>query len=538
MKSIPYKYAVSLTAALGLFMAVLDNTIVNVSLTAMQKAFDTNINSIQWVITGYFLAQAAVIPAAGYFSNRLGLKRMFMFALVIFTVGSFLCGISPIFAGTGGDGWLIAFRVLQGIGGGMLFPLATSISFGAFPPAERAASSAVVAIPVLLAPTLGPTVGGFIVDTLGWEWIFFINIPVGILALFLIYRIMKPDNSEAPAGAPGGRPAVAATQGQPGKRPGFDYIGLLLSMLGVVLLVYAFTIVSETDPATISATNPRGSIYGWGYWQVWSFMGAGLLLLLIFGYYATRISKDPVVDLNLFRTGNFAIASVITWLVRAVIFGSFFLIPLFLEQLKGQSAVNTGLAMMPQGIGAMIGILTGSRLYDRIGPRFLVILGLLALTVSSIMLIGINKDSDGWFFLPILIIRGIGFGWSNLPLQTVALSSISGRALAKASSLYNAAAQIFSSIGISVLSTFFIQNTTSHATDIANATRAAGQRPPADIALQAGAAGMSDTFLAVTIGTVVAIFVALLLPRRSLKQEQQGAAGGAATEGRPATMME
>ncbi len=328
---IPYKYAVAMTSALGLFMAVLDNTIVNVSLTAMQRSLNTDISTIQWVVTAYFLTQAAVIPVAGYFSNRLGLKRVFIFALAVFTVGSLLCGLSPEFSSDrGGDTLLIVFRVVQGIGGGMLFPLATSIAFGAFPPEERAASSAFVAIPVLLAPTLGPTVGGLITDsTYGWPWIFYINVPVGILAIALIYRVMRPDTQEVT---------------ERSREASFDWLGLVLSMVGVVLVVYAFALVGETRPGTITATNPRGDIWGWGYWLVWTLLGAGLVVLLAFGLYETRVPKDPVLDLRLFNSYSFAAATVLTWITRAVVFGSFFLLPLFLTQFRGFSTVAAGLA--------------------------------------------------------------------------------------------------------------------------------------------------------------------------------------------------
>ncbi|MDB5076283.1 MAG: family efflux transporter permease subunit, partial [Chloroflexi bacterium] len=204
---IPYRYAVALTAALGLFMAVLDNTIVNVALTAMQRSFHTDINTIQFVITGYFLSQAAAIPIAGYLSLRVGIKRMFIISLAIFTLGSLLCGLSPNIVGTnGGDRVLIAFRVFQGIGGGMMFPLATAVAFGAFPPAERAASSAVIALPVLLAPTFGPTIGGLIVDSpTGWPGIFFINVPVGVIAILLFARVYRPQADAPAAGAASGQ---------------------------------------------------------------------------------------------------------------------------------------------------------------------------------------------------------------------------------------------------------------------------------------------------------------------------------------------
>ena len=279
-------------------MAVLDNTIVNVSLTAMQRSLDADISTIQWVITAYFLARAAVIPAAGYFSNRLGLKRMFIFSLAVFTLGSLLCGLSPTIASDRGSGTvLIAFRVLQGIGGGMLLPLATSIAFGAFPPAERAASSAFVSIPVLLAPTLGPTMGGLLVDSsLGWPWIFYINIPVGILTIAMISRIMRPEEvREAPI-----------------VRDRFDWTGLVLSMLGVVLVVYAFALVGETRPGTITPLSPRGEIWGWSCWLVWTLLGAGLALLLAFGVYESRVPREPVLDLRLFREYSFSMATVLT----------------------------------------------------------------------------------------------------------------------------------------------------------------------------------------------------------------------------------
>jgi EmrB/QacA subfamily drug resistance transporter len=512
---LPYKYAVALTAALGLFMAVLDNTIVNVALTAMQKAFNTDVNTIQWVVTGYFLAQAAVIPVSGYFGNRLGLKRMFMVALAIFTIGSLLCGLSPHLGGAlSGETLLIVFRVLQGIGGGMLFPLATSISFGAFPPAERAAASGLIAIPVLIAPALGPTFGGLLTDSrFGWPSIFFINIPIGIVALFLAARILRPDEQAAAQQA--GAPATA--------RAGFDWWGLVLSMVGVVCVVYAFTLVSQTASGTVTAANPRGTIHGWGYWPVWGLVAAGLVILVAFAFYELRVAKDPVLDLRLFSSYSFTISTVMTWVVRGVVFGSFFLIPLFLLQFRGMSAVKAGLYLMPQGFAAAIAIAIGSRLYDRIGPRTLVTMGMVLLTASSVWLVFTKQDSGWQFFLPLLAIRGIGFGWSNLPLQTVALSSITGRALPKASSLYNATAQIFSSIGVAVLSTLFIQATTDRAGELVRQAQAAGGRPPADLAIQAGVSAFNHVFLVVAIGTGLALLVGLLLPSKSLKQEEQTA---------------
>ena len=455
---IQYKYAVVLTSALGLFMAVLDNTIVNVALTPMATAFHTDLNSVQWVITAYFLAQAAVIPTAGYLANRIGIKTVFMVCLALFTFGSLLCGLSDLVKDGNGNPQiilLIAFRVVQGIGGGALFPLATAIAFGAFPPNERAASSAIVGIPVLLAPAFGPTIGGLIVDSAGWNWIFYVNVPVGFLALFLIWRVMKPDTKEV----------RTAEQAQ----AGFDIVGLMLSMLGVLAIVYAFILVSETDPATVNAITGLGTIYGWGYWLVWTLMGIGVALLLAFGFWELRLAKDPVLDLRLFKSYNFTMASIVTWMVRGVVFGSFFLLPVFLENIRypNLSAVTAGLALMPQGLAAGVAIALGGRLYNVIGPRWLVCMGMIALTISSFMLTGLSNSWDGWSLVPILLLRGIGFGWGAFPVQTLALSAITGRALPKASSLYNVTAQIFSSIGIAVLTTIFVTQTVTNAPTVA-----------------------------------------------------------------------
>lgn len=501
---IPYKYQVALTAALALFMAVLDTTIVNVALTAMERDFGTTINSIQWVITGYTLVQAAVIPVTGYLGNRYGIKRMFIIALVIFTLGSLFCGLSPHLSnGTDGLALLIAFRLLQGIGGGMLFPLGASLAFSVFSPVERGAASAVVSIPVLFAPALGPTVGGLIVDsTIKWPGIFFINVPIGIITVLLIARIVKQDEKVV----------------RQSDAPRFDISGLVLSMVGVVMVVYSFVLVGQTRAGSITPQNPNGIINGWNYWLVWTLLSAGIALLTLFAVLELRVIKDPVLDLRLFATGDFRIASFMTWVLRAVVFGSFLLVPLFLQQFRGLSAIHTGLILFAQGIGSIIGIQFGSRLYDRIGPRYLVFAGLVVLTAATVLLVGIKPNSDWQFFVPILFLRGIGFGWSNLPLQTVSIASITGRALPKATSLYNATAQVFSSIGTAVVTTILVQRTASEATALVSTAQAAGQPPPADLALLAGTAATSDVFRLLVFGTLAASVFCFFLPRYSLKQ--------------------
>src|SRR5579885_2942544 len=211
-----YKWQAAIVTALGLFMAVLDNTIVSVALPQMQTAFNTNLDTITWVISGYFLAQAAVIPIIGYLSDRAGTKLVFLIALALFTIGSGLCAIAPT------DTWLIVFRILQGIGGGALFPLGFAIVFRVFPPTERGPASAIVSVPVLLAPAFGPTIGGFLTTTFDWRAIFTVNLPVGVVAFILSVIVLR------------GRAAELAIGDVPTpEKKRFDVAGLFLAMVGV-----------------------------------------------------------------------------------------------------------------------------------------------------------------------------------------------------------------------------------------------------------------------------------------------------------------
>lgn len=536
---IPYKYAVALTAALGLFMAVLDNTIVNVALIPMANAFHTDINAIQWVVTAYFLAQAAVIPGAGYLSTRLGIKQVFIVSLALFTVGSLLCGLSDIIHDSNGHpylGLLIFFRVVQGMGGGALFPVATAMALSGFPPGERANASAVVGLPVLMAPSFGPTIGGLLIDSIGWQWIFFINIPFGILAIFLLRRIYKPETE----------------QPNPAKVGSFDFIGLALSILGIVGIVYGFNLVSQRQPGSSPATSQAAAIYGWGYWEVWAWVGAGILLLIVFVAYEFR-AKDPVVDLRLFKQRDFATASIMTWALRAFVIGSLFLLQVFLQNIRDPhlDATAAGLATMPMGLASGLAVvLSGRKLYTLIGPRYLVLTGMIFLACSNFLLLNLNNDTDGWSLLPAMILWGIGFGMTGIPLQTIAMEKLKAFELPRASSLLNASAQIFSSIGIAVLTTFFIQQTSLHQPGADSvkqlATQLQQQIAPgflathpglSDVSLRtstefqqqveaavagkvlslAGIPTLSDLYLLVAIVMVLMVFLSFILPDRRAK---------------------
>ena len=486
------KYAIAWTVALGLFMAVLDGTVVNVALSAMEHSLGVGLSDIQWVITGYLLAQAAIIPVAGYLALRVGFKRLYLISLALFILGSLACAVAP------NETVLVVCRVVQGLGGGALFPLVQSIALRAFQPQERAAAGAIVGVSALVAPALGPTVGGLLTDAFGWQAIFLINVPVGILALFLAWRVVPADSDHAL------------------NRSGFDLVGLILSIMGVLAVIYAFTLVSQVQPGTISALNPRGEIYGWGYGPVWVVLAAGVLLLSLFAFYELHISSDPVLDLRLFKNYTFAVPSLINWLVAMAIFGSFFLLPVFLEgvRLPHLSATGAGLVLFPQGVASAVAVfLSGRLLYDRLGARPLILFGALLLVVGSWGFTRLTPDADIQSIVLWAIVRGLGFGLTFVPVQTRALQEITGPALAKASSLLNVGRQIFSSIGTTVASVLFTQQTAHHTTELRRLALTAPQ--PADPQLLAAAAGtlsMNDVFLVVTGVAVLILLGSLALP--------------------------
>lgn len=540
------RYLIALVAALGLIPVVLDTTIITVALNPIKGDLHTDINTAQWIVTGFFLANAAIVTVGGYLANRFGRKRVFISGLTIFTLGSLLCGVAP------GIGWLIAFRVLQGVGGGMLLPIGATMAFDAFPQEQRAKASAVIAIPILFAPVFGPIAGGYLTDTFDWHSIFFINLPVGALAVLLALLVLPRDNA---ANAHGGR---------------FDYLGLALSTLGIIAVIYALKLVTTTNPDTVTATNPSGDLYGWGYWQVWALLGGGALALLLFAVYALRISRDPALDLRQFARRDFLASNLLSWTAALITFGLLVLLPLYLEaiRLPHLSALDTGVAMAPLGAGTLLGTIIATALYRAIGPRWVVFIGA-ALSIASAWLMAqaIHATADARQILasvqsnaPIpatagaedvrwqMLILGIGFAIIAISVQTLALEALKGEALAKASSLVISTKFIFSSIGVAILTTMLVDRTRAQATDLLHQLQGlvgqgtgAGALDPsnpavraiqAQIGVQAGAAAIQNIFWMIFFGTFILLAMSLLLPGR--KRPMAAAEASEAIDAEPA----
>ena len=522
------KYVIALVAALGLIPIVLDTTIVNVALPQIRQALHADVNTAQWVISGYYLASAAVVAVGGYLASRFGRKWLFILGLLGFTLGSALCAVAPTMS------WLIAFRVFQGIGGGILLPIGPALAFDGFPQEERAKASALIGVPLLLAPIFGPILGGYLNDTFDWNSIFYINLPVGALAVALALVVFPRE------------------QGDATRRAWFDWLGLALSTIGIVAIVYGLTLVTRTDPATVSATNPAGDLYGWGYWMVWALIGAGAIVLAIFAVYSLRISRDPALDLRQLARRDFLVSSVFTWATALITLGLLVLLPLYFESVRtpGLSALDTGLALVPFGAGGIVGTLLAAALYRVLGPRLVVMIGA-AISALSAWLVAqtiqptatasqllaaaqahtavaslASADDLRWS----LFLVGMGFTVMNIPMQTLALEALNGEALAKASSLFLSTKLIFSSIGVAILTTLLVSFSHSRASDLVGQLQTlaggVGAQPSspqalaalhallAQIGVQSGAWAIQQIFWLIFYGTLALVALALALPGR------------------------
>ncbi len=396
----------------GAIMSILDTTIVNVALATLSRELHAPLATIQWVATGYLVALASVIPMTGWACERFGAKRLWMIVVGLFMLGSALSGLAW------SAGSLIFFRVLQGLGGGMIMPAGMTILAQAAGPQRVGRVMSVVGAPMLLGPILGPVLGGLILQHLSWRWIFFVNLPIGALALVLAWRLLP--HSEP----------------QRGER--LDVIGLALLSPGLAAIVFG-----------LSETSSHGGI---SYPGAWAPMVAGLGLVIAFVWHAWHLTaRRPLLDLKLFRAPGFAAAAAVVLLIGAALFGSLLLIPLYLQVDRGQSTLATGLLTAPQGLGAAVVMPISGRLTDRIGGGPVVLFGLIVMTLATIGLTRLTGHTPYSVLSAILFARGIGLGCCLMPAMASAYSTISRAAVPRATTALNVLQRVGGSIGTALL---------------------------------------------------------------------------------------
>src|SRR4051794_12197403 len=406
----PYVWKIAGVVILGMMMSILDTTIVNVALDTLGRDLHSTIAQIQWVATGYLLALAAVIPLTGWAARRFGAKRVYLYSIILFTIGSALCGLAETSTS------LILFRVLQGIGGGMIMPVSQMIMAEGAGPKRMGRVMGVVVMPAMLAPILGPVVGGLILENLHWSWIFFVNVPIGIVAAILGMR-MLPDSKLGEAGR-------------------LDVVGLALLVTGMPLIVYG-----------LSEIGTRGSFSA--PTVVWPIV-AGIAMLIAFGRHALRTER-PLLDVRLYANRIFAAASLTTFGLGAALFGAMILVPLYYQQVRGESVTMTGLLVGPQGLGMLLVAPRIAKMTDRFGGGRVAVVGISILTLSSLPLAFIGAGTSIAFISFVLLIRGVGIGLSFIPTTTVAFAALRTDQLSDATPQMNVLQRVGGAIGTAVL---------------------------------------------------------------------------------------
>ena len=403
-------WIISGVAMLGAVMSILDTTIVNVALATLGHQLHSSLSHIQWVITGYMLSLAAVIPVTGWASRRFGAKRVFLISLSLFTIGSFLCGLATT------DTELILFRVLQGIGGGMIMPLAQIIMADAAGPKRMGRVMGLVAVPMMLAPTLGPLLGGTIIQVLNWHWIFFVNLIVGAFAIPLAIKLLPTKTGS--------------------KTDGLDFTGLALMSIGLVAITYGLA--------------EAGTYYSFGNSHVWVPVLVGVVLVAVFAFHALRI-KNPLLDLRLYGNRHFTAASIVMFALGAAVFGAMILMPLYWQDLRGYNVIDTGLLTGPQGLGMAITMPLASRFTERYGGGRVALVGVVATAVMTIPFALIGAHTGVAFLCVVMVLRGAGMGASFMPAMTAAFAALERSQVSHATPQLNVLNRVGGSIGTTIL---------------------------------------------------------------------------------------
>jgi EmrB/QacA subfamily drug resistance transporter len=460
---------------LGAVMSILDTTVVNVAIDHLAVAFHSSLTEIQWVITGYTLALATVIPLSGWAADRFGTKRIYMTSLVLFTLGSVLSGLAWS-AGT-----LIFFRILQGFGGGMIMPAVMTILTRKAGPHRMGRVMGVLGVPMLIAPILGPILGGWLVDNASWRWIFFINLPIGIVAFILALIVLEPD------------------QPQPAHR--LDWLGMMLLSPGLAVFIFGLA---------------ESSTYGFGSFRSWGPTLAGVVLIAAWFVHSWR-SPNPLIDLRTFAHTR-AGAAAGTFLLFAIsVFGTMLLVPLYYQSVRGASALQAGALMAPGGVGAMLLMPVSGKLTDRYGPTWLPAAGLPFVAIGLIPFALVTAHTSYAVLIAGNFVQGIGMGLAMMPNMTAAMQAVPLAAIARTSTAMNIIRQAGASIGTAVLSVILASAITanlsgilgSHATGSGSGGIATLQHLPAR-AHAAIAGPLASAFSSTFVWALVLIGVALI----------------------------
>ncbi|MEO8528490.1 MAG: MDR family MFS transporter [Pseudolysinimonas sp.] len=455
----PAVMRIAIALLVGGIAVIFDTTIVAVALRQLATDLNTDIATIQWVSTGYLLALGVTIPLVGWLQGRLGGKRLWMIALTVFLIGSALCATA----------WnaesLIAFRVIQGLGGGAMLPLLTTMIMQAARGQNLGRLMATVALPTALGPILGPVIGGLILAIGDWQWLFLVNIPLGLVGLFLAWRMLPADG--------------------PSKPIRLDVVGFVLLAPALVALLWGLSNVAlDGGFANVDVIVP---------------VAAGAVLLVGFVLWALRKKQAPLLDLRVLRHRATWSATALMFLTGASLYGSMLLLPLYWQELRGADALGAGLLLIPQGVGSLMSRTLAGRLMDRIGGRTVAIIGFAVVALATVPFAFADADTPIWLLGATLLVRGLGMGVVFIPLMAVAFIGLEHEEVPHASVLTRIAQQVGGSLGVALLAVI-----------LATAATAAGSL----------ATGFEIAFWWAVGFSVLSVGLAFILPGRARKQAE------------------
>ncbi|AAK81401.1 EmrB/QacA subfamily drug resistance transporter [Clostridium acetobutylicum] len=401
-----------LTIAVGMLLVMMDTTIMNVALPHIQSTFNTNLATSQWAITAYTLAMAAVIPYSGWLADRFSAKKIFGIAILFFTIASLLVSISTNIE------QVIFYRILQGLSGGIVGPIGIAISFKIIPIEKRGSMMGLLGLPMLLAPTIGPALSGFLIKYYNWHTIFLINIPIGLLSLILVFLFLPNFKSK--------------------HNTKIDLRGAFLSPLAFPLLIYGVHV---------------GSDKGWQSPISIISIALGFLMLLTFIFLETK-TQTPLLEVKVFKISEFRKGIILMWLNQIAVFGSMLLIPLYLQNIRNYSSLEAGLMMVPQAIASFIGMTVGGRLFDKYGTKSAAIPGFLLTGFSLILLAQITNTTALAYLIICIILLGLGQGLVNMQVNNHALQSVPLNLINRVTPMTNELLQVINSLSIAFITAF------------------------------------------------------------------------------------
>jgi EmrB/QacA subfamily drug resistance transporter len=412
VSKLAYKWRVMITIIFGISMVVLDSTVVNVAFPTLRREFNVGLDQAQWIMSIYVLALGIATPLAGCLAERFKLKRVYIAGLCIFLLGSLVSGLAPSF-------WLlVGARALQGIGGGIALPLSTVMLFTTFEDHEQGRAFGIYGLVMVAAPAIGPILGGMLADTNLWRWIFFINMPIGLIGIGLAVTVLR---------APEQKRSIS-----------FNPISLTTLIVGYGSVLYAASIVNH---------------YGWISVPVLSFFAVAVVALSVFAIYDLKYAREPLLELRLFKDPTFLKANLVGYVAVIALFGAEFLMPVYLQSLRGRTAMQTGFILLPiAATTGVINLIVGG-IYDKIGPRLLVIIGAAILLVNTWQFAGLSSSTSITQIVLLLVLRGVSISLITQPTFTIALGMVPKESVSRGSSLVNSNRFVVQALGVAVLAT-------------------------------------------------------------------------------------